>query len=76
MGLPCRMPERIIEERRAWWMHGSGDVQGTAHAQRRDASGFNMPGDQSDGLMADGSDRDKQHSIDVLSQEPLQELRC
>ena len=76
MGFPCRMSERIIEERRAWWLHGSGNVQGTAHAQGGNTSRFDVPGKQSDGLMADGSYRDEQHSIDVLSQEPLQELRC
>ena len=76
MGLPCGMPERIIEERRARWMHGSGNVQGATHAQGCNTRCFDVPGDQSDGLMADGSYRDEQHSIDVLSQKMFQELRC
>ena len=76
MGFPCRMPERIIEERRSWWMHGSGNVQGATHAQGCNTRRFDVPGDQSNGLMADGSYRDEQHSIDVLSQKMLQELRC
>ena len=71
MRFPCRMSERIIEKRCPWWVHGPGDVQGTAHTQGRYASRFNVPGKQSNGLMADGSYRDEQHSIDVLSQETL-----
>ena len=75
MGFAGGMPERIIEKRRAWWAHGLRNVQGAAHAQRRDAGGFNVPGDQSNGLMADGSHRDEQHCVDVFSQEALGELR-
>ena len=75
MGLPCRVPQRVIEKRRPGWVHGPGDIQGAAHTQGRNASRFDVPGDQSDGLMADGSDRDEQHGIDVFGQQALQELR-
>jgi len=70
------MPEWIIEKRRAWWVYSLRNVQGAAHAQRRDASGFDVPGKQSDGLMADGSHGDEQHRVDLCSQEALGELRC
>ena len=75
MGFPRGMAERIIEKGRTRWVHGLGDIQGTAHAQRRDASRFDLSGDQSNGLMADGSYRDEQHGIDVFSQETCCELR-
>ena len=75
MGFTGRVSQRIIEKRRPWWVHGPGDIQGAAHTQGRNASRFDVPGDQSDGLMADGSDRDEQHGIDVFSQEALEELR-
>ena len=74
MGFPCRVPQRIIEKRRPWWVHGLGDIQGAAHAQGRNASRFDVPGDQSDGLMADGSHWNEQHRIDVFSQETFEEL--
>jgi hypothetical protein len=76
MGLPSRVSQRIIEKRRPWRVHGSGDIQGAAHTQGRNASRFDVPGDQSDGLMADGSHRDEQHSLNVFSQETFEELRC
>jgi hypothetical protein len=74
MGLPGRMPQWIIEKRRPWWVHGPGDIQGAAHTQGRNASRFDVPREQSDGLMADGSDRDEQYGIDVFSQEAFEEL--
>jgi hypothetical protein len=70
------MPEWIIEKRRTWRVHSPCNVQGAAHTQRRDASGFDVPGDQSDGLMADGSHGDAQHRVDLFSQEALGELWC
>ena len=75
MGLPRGMSERIIEKCRAWWVHGPRNIQSAAHAQRRDTSRFNLPGDQSNGLMANGSYRDEQHGIDVFSQEMCGKLR-
>jgi hypothetical protein len=74
MGLPCRMPQRIIEKRRPWRVHSPGDIQGATHTQGRNASRFDVPGDQSDGLMADGSHRNEQDGINVFSQETLEEL--
>ena len=74
MRLPCCVSEWIIEKRRPWWVHGPSDIQGTTHAQGRNASRFDVPGDQSDGLMADRSYRDEQHGINVFSQETLEEL--
>ena len=74
MGLPCRVPQRIIEKCRSWRVHSLGDIQGAAHTQGRNASCFDVPGDQSDGLMADGSHRDEQNSINVFSQETFEEL--
>lgn len=75
MRLARGMPQRIIEKRCAWRMHGLRNVQGAAHAQRRDASRFDLSGDQSDGLMTDGSYRDEQHGVNVFSQEMRCELR-
>ena len=75
MGFPCRMSQRIIEKRCPRWVHSPGDIQGAAHAQGRNASRFDVPGDQSNGLMADGSHRDEQYCIYVFSQEALKELR-
>jgi len=75
MRSPCRVSQRVIEKCRPWWVHGPGDIQGTAHAQGRNASRFDVPGEQSDGLMADGSHRDEQHGINVFSQEAFEELR-
>ena len=72
MGFPRGMAERIIEKCRTRWVHGLRNIQGAAHAQRRDASRFDLPGDQSNGLMTDRSYRDEQHGIDVFSQE----MRC
>jgi hypothetical protein len=74
MRFPGRVSQRIIEKRRPWWVHGAGNIQGAAHTQGRNASRFDVPGDQSDGLMADGSHRDEQHSINVFSQKALEEL--
>jgi hypothetical protein len=67
--------QRIIEESRPWRVYSSGDIQGAAHTQGRNASRFDVPGDQSDGLMADGSHRDEQHSINTFSHETFKELR-
>jgi len=75
MGFPRGMAERIIEKCRTWWVHSLRNIQGTAHAQRRDTSHFDLPGDQSDGLMADGSHRDEQHGVNVFSQEMCCKLR-
>ena len=74
MGFPCRVSQRIIEKRRPWWIHGPGDIQSAAHTQGRNASRFDAPGDQSDGLMADGSHWDEQHSLNVFSQETFEEV--
>ena len=74
MGFPRRVSQRIIKKCRPWWVHGPGDVQGAAHTQGRNASRLDVPGDQSDGLMADGSHRDEQHDINVFSQETCEEL--
>ena len=76
MGLPCRVPQRIVEKRRPWRVHGPGDIQSATHTQGRNASRFDVPGDQSDGLMADGSHRDEQHDINVFSQKTFEELWC
>lgn len=75
MGFPCRVSQRIVEKRCPWWVHGPGDIQSAAHAQGRNASRLDMAGDQSDGLMADGSHWNEQHGIDVFSQERFEELR-
>ena len=74
MGFPGRVPQRIIEKHRPWWVHGPGDIQGAAHTQGRNTSRFDVPGDQSDGLMADGSHWDEQYGINVFSQETFEEL--
>jgi hypothetical protein len=76
MWFPCRVSQWIVEKCCPWRVHGPGDIQGAAHTQGRNASRLDVPGDQSDGLMADGSHWDEQHSIDVFSQETLEELRC
>ena len=59
MRLPCGVPQRIIEKRRPWWIHSPGDIQGAAHTQGRNASRFDVPGNQSDGLMTHRSYRDE-----------------
>ena len=74
MGFPCRVSQRIIEKRCPWWVHGPGDIQGAAHTQGRNTSRFDAPGDQSDGLMTDGSYWDEQHCLNVFSQETFEEL--
>ena len=76
MGFSCRVAQWIIEKRRPWWVHGPGDIQGAAHTQGRNASRFDVPSDQSNGLMADGSHWDEQHGINVFSQETFEELWC
>jgi len=74
MGFPRRVSQRIIEKRRPWWVHGPGNIQGAAHTQGRNACRLDVPGDQSDGLMADRSHWHEQHGLNVFGQETLKEL--
>ena len=67
--------ERVIEKRRARWVPCLDDVQRTAHAQGRDAGSFDVTSDQSHGLMADRSDRDKQGDLSFFRQQAFSELR-
>jgi len=46
------------------------DVPRARHAEGRDPGGFRVPRDQSHGLVADGSDRNEQHRVDAVLQEP------
>ena len=73
VGFPRRMSQWIIEKRRAWRVHRPCNVEGAAHAQGRDAGGFDVPGEQSNGLMADGSHGHEQDGIDMVGQEALGE---
>src|SRR5215470_14791826 len=75
MGFPRRVSQRIIEKRRPWWVHSPGNIQSAAHTQGRNASRLDVPGDQSDGLMADRSHWYEQHGLNVFGQETLKELR-
>ena len=52
-----------VQEDRSWWPNRKGDVPGRGHAKRRDPSLLDLAGRQSDGLVADGSDRDEEHSV-------------
>jgi hypothetical protein len=68
MWLASRMSERIIKESRPWGVDRAGNVQGTTHAQGRQASGLRVPGNQSNGLMAHGSHRDQQDNIHLIGE--------
>jgi len=76
VGFPGRMPQWIIEKRRAWRVHGPRNIEGAAHAQGRDAGRFDVPGEQSNGLMADGSHGHEQDGMDMFGQEALGESWC
>jgi len=68
----CRSCARgEVEERRAGRVDRPGDVPRARHAERRDPGGLRVPCDQSHGLVADGSDRNEQHRVDAVLEEPV-----
>lgn len=66
MGFAGGVAEWEIQEGRPGWIDGSHDVVGRAHAQRRNAGLLGLPGDQSHGLMADGSARHQEGQVRAL----------
>src|SRR5262245_40707232 len=63
------MTEWVIEECRSWRVPGFENVERTAHTEGRDASRFNLAGDQSNGLMTHWSYRDQQRNINFLCEQ-------
>ena len=55
--LSAGVAEGIVDEGGARRIDRARDRERAAHAQCRNAACFDFPGDQSHGLMADGSDR-------------------
>jgi hypothetical protein len=56
----------IVEEYRTRRIHGLGDGQRTGHADCGNTLRFDCAGDQSDGLVADRSDRDENGDVDFV----------
>ena len=67
------VPERKVQVGGAGGPHCGRYVTGARHRQCRDPGLFQCPCDQTDGLMADRSNRDQQHRIElILSTAPHQ----
>lgn len=64
----------IVEKGSARRLDRPGDVVGAAHAQRGQAGGFDVTGNQPHGLMTDRSDRNEQHRIDGLRLQVITQL--
>jgi len=75
MRLAGGVPQRVIEKRRTRRVPSLEDVQGTSHAERGNAGGLGVTGDQSHGLMADRSDGNQQREIGFFRQEAFSELK-
>jgi len=73
--LAGRVSQRIVQKRGAGRVDGPRNIERTAHAQRGNAGGLDLAGDQSHGLMADRSDRHQEEGIDTVRQETLGEPR-
>ena len=67
--LPRGMPQGKIKEGGSWGIDRLSNIQGAAHTDGGDSLCLGMPSDQSHGLMAYGSDRDKEESIDLVFQQ-------
>ena len=60
------MPERSVEEDRAWRVDAGGDRARRGQTDRREPCGLEVAGDQSDRLMADRSNRNQEHDVRLL----------
>ena len=67
---PRRMTQRVVQKHGARRASRFNDVERARHAQGRGTVRFEVPGYQTHGLMADGSHRDKEHSVDRLRLKP------
>ena len=68
------MPEGKVEVRGTRRIHGPRDRQRTGQRQRRNTPCLDLPRDQSDGLMANGSDGHQQNNVDGITHHPIGQL--
>ena len=69
------MAQREVDKDTAWRTDGAADAERTRQGDRGDPGFFQLSGNQSDRLMADGSDRYKKRDIGALIPDFLDDLR-
>lgn len=74
--LACGVTEGKVEEYAARGSHRAADTECTGENNRGDPGFFKGSGDQSDRLMADGSDRHQQGDVGALVTHLFHDLRC
>jgi hypothetical protein len=72
---PGCMAQRKIEEDSTWRIHRLRNRKGTRQTQRRNPLRFDLPRDQSHGLMTNRSDRDQQDEIHLVFDHASRKLR-
>ena len=70
-----RMPQRIVEVRGPRRISRARDRQRARQRQRRNTATLDFSRDQSDGLMADGSDGHQQDDVHAISNDATRQLR-
>ena len=63
-----RAAQRVVEVHGSRWIYRFGDRVSARHADCRNTATFEFPGDQSDGLVTNGSDRHQYRDIDLVFQ--------
>ncbi len=66
VGFAGGMPQGVVEINGPGRVHRLGNGISTGKTQGRDTPGFNFPGDQSNGLVADGSHRHQENQIHLV----------
>ena len=74
--MPARIAQWEIAEEKARHAAMFDDVPGRADDHGRDAVRFEMTGDQTDGLVADGSKCCENRRVDLVFAQSPQDLRC
>jgi hypothetical protein len=75
-GLPAGVSQGEVGEHEAGDPAFLHDVAGGSHQYRRQAVLFEVPGDQTHGLVADRSEGREEHGVDAVLTAPCENLRC
>lgn len=70
------VPQWVIDKSGARGLAGLDNIQRAGQTHRCDSVGFQVPRDQTHGLVANWSHGDQQDGIHLLCRESLQQVRC
>jgi len=74
VGTAAGAAERIVEEDAAGWTYRLGDVTGAAEGHGGNPVGLEVSGDQTHGLVADGSDRHEEGGVHLVGSQLGEDL--